>query len=107
MRYGSNLTAGDLIEMLQDLDPDTEIRLMSQPSWPFEYSLATDLYIPERVPSCPTCGADLVGRDHDEGCTQDQDENPVDTFEPEGSPEKVAYLVEGTQLAYGTKAAWG
>ena len=34
----TNMNARDLIEMLEDLDPETEIRLAHQPSWPFEYS---------------------------------------------------------------------
>jgi len=32
-------TAQDLIDFLQDLDPDTEIRIAEQPNWPFEYSI--------------------------------------------------------------------
>lgn len=33
------MTAAELIELLEDLDPDTEIRVATQPSWPMEYTL--------------------------------------------------------------------
>jgi hypothetical protein len=33
------VNARDLIELLQDVDPDTEVRLAQQPRWPFEYSV--------------------------------------------------------------------
>ena len=29
----------DLIDFLEDADPDDEVRLAMQPSWPFEYSI--------------------------------------------------------------------
>ena len=34
------MTAAALIELLEDLDPETEIRIAHQPSWPFEYSIS-------------------------------------------------------------------
>lgn len=33
------MTAQELIEQLQGVDPDTEVRLAQQPQWPFEYSV--------------------------------------------------------------------
>ena len=33
------MTAQYLIELLQQLNPDTEIRIASQPKWPFEYTI--------------------------------------------------------------------
>lgn len=32
-------TAGELIELLQMVDEDTEVRLASQPSWPMEHHI--------------------------------------------------------------------
>ena len=32
-------TVGELIVALQDYDPDTPVRLATQPGWPFEYTL--------------------------------------------------------------------
>lgn len=39
------MTAKDLIEQLQDLDPNTEIRLAIQPNYPFEHEIANELAI--------------------------------------------------------------
>ena len=36
---GVEMTASELIELLEDLDPDTEVRIAQQPSWPFEYTI--------------------------------------------------------------------
>ena len=33
------MTAKDLIEILQDMDPNTEVRLAIQPNYPFEHSI--------------------------------------------------------------------
>jgi hypothetical protein len=33
------MTVQELIESLQDLNPDAEVRFAAQPSWPFEYSI--------------------------------------------------------------------
>ena len=33
------MTVQDLIDELEYLDPETEVRFASQPSWPFEYSI--------------------------------------------------------------------
>jgi hypothetical protein len=40
--FGSDkLTVSQLIEELEDLDPDAEVRLATQPNWPFEWHLST------------------------------------------------------------------
>ena len=33
------MTVADLIAELEFMNPDTEVRFASQPSWPFEYSI--------------------------------------------------------------------
>jgi hypothetical protein len=38
----NDLTVGDLIAMLEDFDPTAPVRLASQPSWPFEYTLDSE-----------------------------------------------------------------
>lgn len=38
------MTVQDLIEELNYLNPDAEIRFASQPSWPFEYSIDSAVY---------------------------------------------------------------
>jgi hypothetical protein len=57
---------------------------MSHPSWPFEHAVDGTWQ-----PPAPDEYEDRDG------------------FEPHGKPaESVVYLVEGTQLGYGTKQAW-
>jgi hypothetical protein len=33
------MTVGELMEILENLDPDTEVRLATQRQWPFEYTV--------------------------------------------------------------------
>lgn len=77
-----SLTAAELIEVLEGLDPATEIRLATQPSWPFEYSVRPYL-VTEHDLDADADGDDLAG---------------------------VAWLVEGSQLRYlpgdVSRAAW-
>lgn len=74
------MTVRELREELERFDPDAEVRLMEQPSWPFEYSVA--------------------------GVWSPDDSEDPDRFEPDGRPVEVVYLTEGSQLAYGTREAW-
>ena len=71
------MTVGELLELLRDCDPDSRVLLVSQPSWPFEYSIE---------------GVALRG-DFEEADTAER--RPDDVF-----------IVEGTQLRYGSRAAW-
>ena len=70
----------ELMELLEGMDPDAEVRFASQPSWPFEYA------INEVVEIGPP--------DEDEA---DEDEELPDFGD---EPTSVVYLVEGTQLGY-------
>jgi hypothetical protein len=85
----AKMTIDELIERLEEyrdaLGGDTEVRLMTQPSWPFEYVIAG------------VCSSDDIAEaiDDDE---QDDEEEPKE--------DAVIYLVEGYQLGYGTKRAW-
>ena len=68
-RKDKAMTVSQLMEILQDLDPDTEVRLATQPSWPFEHELAevgiTDdvVYLAEgsQVGYLPSAIADGLG----------------------------------------------
>jgi hypothetical protein len=99
------MTAQELIDELEMLNPDTEIRLMSQPSWPFEYDLRSSLFVPADPGTCSECGLPVTEPQHDEANEDRFDHLAEAPFEPQGGG-TVAYLVEGAQLAYGTKAAW-
>ena len=74
-----------LIEILNDyreeFGGDAEVRLMTQQNWPFENAI-TGL----------VSGAEINESDEDDdACVED---------------DAVVYIVEGTQLKYGSKRAW-
>lgn len=77
------MTVGELISILESLDEDTEVRLIQQPNWPFEYSIAgvTTKRRAQQV-------------EDEESCREDV---PYD--EPD-----VVFIVEGQQLCYGSRA---
>ena len=79
------MTLNDLIERLEEyrdqLGEDAEVRLMTQQNWPFENTI-TGL----------ASGAEINE-------TDDDDDDDVET-------DAVVYIVEGTQLGYGSKRAW-
>jgi hypothetical protein len=79
------MTLNELIERLEEYrdlhGEDCEVRLMTQQNWPFENAI-TGL----------VSGAEIND-------TDDEDDEDVDT-------DAVVYIVEGTQLKYGSKRAW-
>ena len=79
----NTMTVARLKEILEDLDDETEIRLMHQPSWPFEYSVA-GYWVPE----------------------ESEESEEHSDFQPGETDQPVLYLVEGRQIGYGTTAAW-
>ena len=84
------MKVSELIELLQDQDPDAEVMIMSQENWPFENAVAGVAVREEFV-------------DDDEDCEDDEREEP--RYEKGASPSDV-FIVEGQQLRYGSKAAW-
>jgi hypothetical protein len=109
------VTIAELMRELENYDPDTEVRLMEQPSWPFEYEVS-HIWAPSMPgdgdeTTCVECEETLrfhdglwAHRDLDEHDPQ-VDESLWPEFRPAGADAAVVYLVEGSQLAYGTKEA--
>jgi hypothetical protein len=82
-RGATAMTINELIERLEDyrdeVGGDAEVRLMTQSNWPFENTIFG------------LCSTDEIR----------------DASESEDEPDDdVLYIVEGTQLGYGTKTAW-
>lgn len=112
------MTVRDLIEQLSEQDPDAEVRFMAQYSWPFEYSIEPNVWAPEpgqQTGPCDDCGApvEMVDGEHHHVLAADDDDHEPNTdswtdevFEPSGDADAVVYLVEGSQLGYGSKQAW-
>ena len=87
----------NLIEMLQGCDPNADVLIMSQPSWPFEYAIRG-----------LTVRADFVSKDEDDdtGTSEEARESSyTDSFLTQGKPNDV-FLCEGQQLRYGNSDAF-
>lgn len=80
----------ELIEILEDCDPEAQVLVMSQEQWPFE----------QRVVGAVT-REDLVAA---------AGEEDTDGYRPprqeEGTSPSDVFIVEGEQLRYGSRLAW-
>lgn len=85
------MKVSELIELLEEQDPDAEVLVMMQKNWPFECSLAGVTTRDEML------RADE--RDQDDG---EQVEPRIES----GTAKSDVFLVEGEQLRYGSKTAW-
>lgn len=86
------MKVSELIELLEEQDPNAEVLVMMQQSWPFECSLAG-----------VTTREEMLRADRDEdGDDDDEDEPRLER----GTAKSDVFLVEGEQLRYGSKAAW-
>ncbi len=83
------MTIDQLIERFEEyrdtLGGDTEVRLMTQQSWPFENTITG------------ICS----GQEINDACDEEDPEDDGDVED-----DAVLYIVEGQQLGYGTKRAW-
>jgi hypothetical protein len=89
------MKVSELIELLEEQDPDAEVLVMMQQNWPFECSLAGVTTREEML------SADRADRAED--VDGDEDEEP--RLE-RGTAKNDVFLVEGEQLRYGSKTAW-
>ena len=95
----------DLIARLEEFaqdHPDAEIRLMTQCQWPFEYSI---LGIATKRDMDDESARQEAERLRERGVELD-DEDEVGPRKDPTPGSEIIYLVEGSQLGYGTKAAW-
>ena len=77
------MTVGELMEALDQFDPDSEVRWAAQPSWPFEYSIS-----------------DVIPITEDELVDEEDAEENMDYIPESPKKDDIVYLVEGTQLGY-------
>lgn len=101
------MNVAQLRELIENLDGEVEVRLMTQPNYihPFEYSIAG------------VVGLDEIHDFQAEDYSNPDNEFPVEFYEPQadygygfsnvpyGGP-GILYILEGTQLSYGTSDAW-
>ena len=94
------MTVSELIQLLQDRDPDADVRIMSQEGWPFECAIdgvaVRDDFDGEE------CDCDHRSTEpHEEGCPAAENGD----YEA-GLTGKDVFIVEGSQERYGDKSAW-
>jgi hypothetical protein len=84
------MTIGELMERLQELayqfGDGIEVRIASQPSWPFEY--------------------DIKGMVSKNELFQNGEDYTADGKRSDKIGEDVVWIVEGNQMGYFTKDAW-
>ena len=90
----------ELIDLLSDLDPDAEVYVMSQETYPFENALA-GVAVRE----------DFIDAEDEDEESEDADEGPVSSHERWSAsdrqlPRNDVFLLEGRQLRYGSREAW-
>ena len=93
----------ELMEILEAADPEADVLLASQPSWPFEWSVSGAVIRSEIPPRWE--------EDEDELPPDDEDDDPDanigrDTWFNNGRSSDVI-LTEGSQLRYGKHDYWG
>lgn len=86
------MTVSELIELLEDCDPDAEVLLMSQPSWPFEHTVAG-----------VAIRSEIDDRDEDGAEAEEEEAAPQRN---DGTRPNDVFILEGTQLRYGSRDAW-
>lgn len=89
------MTIDELIEELEarrdEIGGDAEVRLMTQQQWPFENELR-GVVTTEDLMSADACREDDM--------EEESDDEPAKVESP------ICFLVEGSQICYGSKKAW-
>lgn len=87
------MKVSELIDLLEEQDPDAEVLVMMQENWPFECSLAG-----------VTSREEMLRADREEDL--DDEGDAEDPKLERGTANSDVFLVEGQQLRYGSKTAW-
>ena len=94
------MNVGRLIELLQDCDPEAEVRIMMQENWPFECVI--DGVATRDEFSAAECDCDhRFSEPHEESCPAGEEPEYGDGLEAND-----VFIVEGRQERYGNKDAW-
>lgn len=88
------MTVNELRELLEGCDPEAEVRIMSQESWPFENAIRGVAVREDFAGEACEC------EPHEEGCPAEDD------AAPENRAANDVFIVEGEQERYGDKSAW-
>ena len=90
-----------LEEQAEAYGDDAEVRMVTQYNWPFEYAI---LGVTSNIDiqSTKECGYIC----HCSACPEMENCEDVDMGKEADNAEPIIYLVEGSQLCYGSKDAW-
>ena len=95
------MTVQQLIDLLNECDPEATVRIMMQENWPFECAIE-GIAIREDFAGEP-CDCDRrITEPHETGCPADEDSEPYE----DGLSGSDVFIVEGRQERYGDKSAW-
>lgn len=93
----------NLIRMLEDLDPEAEVRLAIQPSYPFEHRLGGVRYRSKNQEAIDDIHEAMRGGE----LTEEEKEEASDRLlELDETDEKIVYLLEGGQIGYASRNLW-
>ena len=95
----SAMTVQQLIEALSDFDPEAEVRLATQPNYPFEYEVSEVASLEDAPQVCEDCGSENVKLSDDgkeRACLDCESCQTGDDL----ANDKIVYLGEGRQLGY-------
>ena len=88
----------ELIEILEELDPEASVYIMSQQNWPFEVAIHG-----------VTVREEFTETDDEDDAAEDaptRTEGDRWSARPEALPRNDVFIVEGSQVRYGSKEAW-
>jgi hypothetical protein len=101
----------ELVDELSQYDGELEVRLMEQPSWPFEYSIAGVIARAEMEDSTPHVFQPQPGTPRDEAdcveCGQGWGDELHVSEDRAADERDCVFITEGSQLCYGSRRAWG
>jgi hypothetical protein len=88
----------ELIAILQELDADADVYIMSQPNYPFEHAVR-GVSVREDFTECD---------DEEEGEGDEEQGAASDRWTARASelPSNDVFILEGEQLRYGSREAW-
>jgi hypothetical protein len=95
------MKVSDLISLLEECDPEAEVRLMTQQNYPFEHRVL-GIATRAEMDDSDICECNRrPGRPHDELCAAFEEEEYGD-----GLAGNDVFIVEGGQERHGNESAW-
>jgi len=96
------MTVSELLQMLEGCDPEAEVRIMSQETYPFENAIRGVCIREDMSSGDDECECDhRFTEPHEEGCPAGEEPEYGD-----GTQANDVFIVEGMQERYGHKGAW-